>query len=158
MASRGPAFGLRALAPIKPCWEKNMTKNLVHLLVPALFAAGCASMMAGGGKSAPCNTHICKVEVTVDDACRIAVDPTDLPVAAGNKEAVIQWDIQGGEFAANGIAFKQDPGNEFHSPSHSPKRITFVDRHSRVGVIYPYSVSVVRGGKACAPLDPTIMN
>ncbi len=135
-----------------------MTKNLALLCALALLAAGCAAMMAGGGKAAPCNSHVCKVQVAVDGACRITVDPEDLPVAADNKNAVIQWDIRGGRFVANGIAFKQDTGNEFHSPSHSPNRITIVDRHEKTGVVYHYGVTVLQGGRACPTLDPTIMN
>ncbi|HSN20243.1 MAG TPA: hypothetical protein VLS49_06185 [Usitatibacter sp.] len=135
-----------------------MTKNLLVLLAASLLAAACAALQGGAGKGPPCTTHVCQVTVRVDAACRISVDPVDLPVDANNKNAVIQWDLTGGEFAQGGIAFKQAVGDEFHSWSHSPKRITVVDRHTRTGVIYHYGVRVMQGARACPTLDPTIMN
>jgi hypothetical protein len=139
-----------------------MTKNLRVLLVACLPAllAGCASMEGGGrGAGAPCSTHYCRVTVTVDASCRISVAPEDLPIAAANKNAVIQWDIVGGSFPQGAIAFKDDPGDEFHGWSHSPRVITVVDRHDKVGVTYRYGVTVIgSNGKACPTLDPTIMN
>jgi hypothetical protein len=137
-----------------------MTKNLAVLLL-ACLAAGCASMEGGRGAGAtpPCNSHYCRVTVTVDAQCRITVEPEDLPVAPTNKNAVIQWSVSGGSFPQGAIAFKDDPGDEFHGWSHSPKVITVVDRHEKVGVTHRYSVTVIgSNGKPCPTLDPTIMN
>jgi hypothetical protein len=139
-----------------------MTKHLRVLLavcLPALLASGCASLEGGRGAGAPCNTHYCRVTVSVDASCRITVNPEDLPIAAGNKNAVIQWDVVGGSFPQGAIAFKDDPGDEFHGWSHSPKVITVVDRHETVGRTYRYGVTVIgANGKACPTYDPTIMN
>lgn len=139
-----------------------MTKNLAFLLAAGVLAAGCATMEAGpgaGGAAAPCNTRICRVAVAVDASCRITVDPPNLPVAAGNKDAVIQWTISGGSFPQGAIAFKDDPGDEFHGWSHSPQVITVTDRHAKVGVTYRYGVTAIgNNGKPCPTLDPTIMN
>ena len=133
-----------------------MTKKIVVLLAAAFVAGSCASMPGPGGRGAPCSSHICQVAVSVDDACHIKVDPVDLPIAAGN-QPVIQWDVSGAEFAANGIEFKQSTGRTFGVPKHGPRRITIKDNHDRVGVTYPYNVRVVQGDKTCS-IDPTIMN
>jgi hypothetical protein len=150
-------------------------KNALCVAAAGLALSGCAWLRgwhheevpaASESKSIfydgkPCERSPCKVEVTVE-ACHIDLDPNRLGVRHGLRDAEIVWEIRspGYTFAKNGISFREKEmtrsvfrdarvveGNKF----------TLVDANAGPGT-YKYTVRIMRGEKACAPLDPEIVN
>ena len=122
---------------------------------------GCAAMLEP--RSMGCASGVCKVDVTVVN-CAITVEPNTLTVQQPRGRKKIHWDIVSADyiFAANGIAFKDDPDSEFDTPDLSPtaKKFKWDDKHSKAGY-YHYSVTVIKTGadpKQCPTLDPLIAN
>jgi hypothetical protein len=122
----------------------------------ALVAAGCASVPRSG--TGACNTHVCPVAVTVT-GCTISADPPDLEILSHRVE--IHWDIvsPGYTFPEDGIVIRDDQKNEFTDPRRAEQNRKFIwnDKNS-FEKTYKYSIKVMNGAAACAPLDPGIIN
>lgn len=136
------------------------TRNLLSALVVCLLLPGCATQRI----VTPCNQSTCKIVVSVGAHCAISPGPQDeLEVARGNSP-VIQWEIDsdafraGWEFArGGGIDFKTPAGGEIDPASHSPRVVTFNDRHTKPGR-YQYGINLVnRNGGTCRQ-DPFVVN
>jgi hypothetical protein len=131
-------------------------KTVVTAVAFALVAAGCVSAPS---KLAACNEHVCHVVVTVTD-CQISLAPPDIDVYGANHE--IHWDIAtaGYTFPVDGVWIKDDdPTHEFTDPKRVEHDTKFIwhDKNSFEHT-YKYGVKVMKGGMACAPLDPGIIN
>ena len=140
-----------------------MTKKFLLLFLMSLVA-GCETMgQMGGGAPPPCGTHVCSVQITVTGSCSFSANPYYLPIAAENKNMVIQWDLTGATFTSeqDGIFIKDPyPKGEFHGFARAGGGNTFtiVNTHSVVGKPYRYGVRVIQNGTLCPAYDPTIMN
>lgn len=122
----------------------------------------------GGGNAAKavvCKEKECRVAITVS-ACAINVEPEVLGIAKGVRDVDIVWEITkspGATFAReNGIFFKEKDreaaAKQFRDPRRlDDKKFRWRDANSGPGE-FQYGVNVIDNGKACKPLDPTIIN
>jgi len=132
-----------------------MTNRLV-LLGLAFTVAACA--MLGGEKSPPCKDPVCHVSITVTGSCTVAVSPYTLEVAAGNRNMMIQWKVDGAEFAPGGIFLKTPSGGELSDPEAVNSNFVLVkNKHGKPGR-YEYGIRLMQGGKHCPVVDPWIVN
>jgi hypothetical protein len=148
-----------------------MRKKALLPMVLLLATAGCACIRGVEppvvrGQHQPAETrraHFCRdrecvVTVEVDKDCVVKVDPYYL-VMAGKGEMKIVWTIRGGTFARDPIRWKQAAAAEvftFSRERSSPAQVAFTNNR-KIGV-FNYGVTVMRGDKTCAELDPTGIN
>ena len=120
-------------------------------------SAGAAAARYDGPR---CDQSPCRVRVHVAD-CRIRVMPERLGVRKGLRRATIEWRIEdpGYTFARDGIVFgDKEAARVFHGERMAARdTFTVVDENTGPGE-YKYTVRVERDGKACAPLDPVVIN
>ncbi len=120
-----------------------------------------------GGSGSPsavvCAEKECRVAITVTN-CVITVETPVLGIKKGNRDVDIIWQIRskGAVFAReNPIFFKGDrveAARQFTLPKLlGEQEFRWRDANSSPGE-FRYGVTVVDGGKACAPLDPIIIN
>ena len=141
------------------------------IAVAAVLLAGCCLAPRGEGGSAGdrvtaaiCKEKECKVAVRVA-ACTITVDPEWLGVARGNRDVAIVWEIRnspGVTFAKEGPIFfkerdREPAARQFSKPQpmgDTTYRWTMANNSPGV---FHYGIRVVDNGRACPPLDPTIV-
>lgn len=140
------------------------TKVWLSVALACGALAGCATEHQRIGNT-PCTAGTCFVDVTVSN-CSVIVDPEQLQVARGNRDAVLHWKLDTASFFAyrfadRGIAFGEAGGNQFHTPQGSAfgREFTWGDRNTTSGK-FKYTVNLERrwGGGACPPLDPFVIN
>lgn len=153
-------------------------KNALCVAVAGLALTGCAWLRGWHHDDVPddvpdhasksifysgqaCEKSPCKVAVTVE-ACHIEIDPNRLGVRHGLRDAEVVWEIQspGYTFAKNGISFrdKEMTRSVFREARVvEGNKFTIIDANAGPGN-YQYTVRVMRGEKACGPLDPYIIN
>jgi hypothetical protein len=121
---------------------------------------GCATVRS----ASPCSEPACKVPVSVGANCAISPGPNDeLEVARGNAPT-IHWELEQQSFQdgwqferSNGIEFKTPTGGEIEFVGHSPRVVTFNNRHTKEGK-YRYGINLVnRDGRTCRQ-DPFVVN
>jgi hypothetical protein len=110
-----------------------------------------------------CRQHQCLVAVQVS-ACRVTVDPDWLGIARGNHDVEIVWEIRN----SPGVTFSRDEPVFFKSKELASKAFTnpkgeggtrYSWHHVSTGpAVYHYGVRVVDNGRACPPLDPSIID
>lgn len=121
----------------------------------------------GAGNSAKavvCKEKECRVAVTVT-ACAISVEPEVLGIAKGGRDIDIVWEIRspGVTFAReNAIFFKEKDraaaARQFREPRLlDDRKFRWRDANTGPGEFH-YGVNVIDNGKACAPLDPIVIN
>ncbi len=110
-----------------------------------------------------CKTKECLVRITVA-ACAITVDIPVLGIAKGNRDVDIVWEIrsEGAVFAREKPVFfkgdRAEAARQFSEPRLlADKKFRWRDANSSPGR-FEYGITVVDNGKACAPLDPTVIN
>ena len=141
-----------------------MKSAMVVLLggaVLAGFATGGAaqsSRVAPSGPASPCNSGVCKIDVTVTDcgaAGGISVNRPLLSMSKKGSSTVIHCTIvtPGYVFAAGGIRFDPANANFQRLPGGQPNVIRMTNTKAALGDFY-YWVEVAN----CVPLDPWIRN
>lgn len=128
------------------------------LVAVAAVLAGCQTVT--GGRSPVCNDNVCHIDVKVVD-CAVTADPPTLTVSGRDRE--LHWDLDGDSagyrFARNGIAFDDDPKQEFTNLHAAEQDRKFVGKdRNTFPQKYKYTIRVMKGALACAPYDPWIVN
>lgn len=128
------------------------------LVAVAAVLAGCQTIPGRG--PAACNDNVCHIAVKVAD-CVVTADPPTLTVSGRDRE--LHWDLgndaAGYTFAANGIAFDDDPKQEFADLHGAEQDRKFVAKDKNTFQhTYKYTIRVTQGTLACAPYDPWIVN
>ena len=128
------------------------------LFAVAAVLAGCQTL--SGSRPATCNDNVCHIDVKVAD-CVVTADPPTLTVGGRNRE--LHWDLDreavGYTFAVNGIAFDDDPKQEFTNLHAAEQDRKFVANDKNTFQhAYKYTIRVMQGTLACAPYDPWIVN
>jgi hypothetical protein len=133
--------------------------------IACLAIASCASVDTWSPLQ-PCNGGICKAVVSVSASggtCAVTgVVPDPLPVSGGPK--VLMWEFDQSapddfRFTDQGIVIN-DPGNQFSEPALQAggRKFKWLDKNDPVPTPFKYTVNVRKGGLACTPFDPTIVN
>lgn len=147
-----------------------MRKKTLLPMVLVLATAGCACIVAAPpvvkGQHQPakerlasfCPAQKCVVRVTVDEQCKVRVDPYYL-VLAGEGGMEIEWRIDGqGTFAPNPIRWKQAAAQSVFESSGKDPRTEITFKNKRTIGLFNYAVAVRRDGRTCPELDPTVIN
>lgn len=127
-----------------------------------ILIAGCCSLLVSvHAGAAPCNSGVCKAQVTVQ-SCEngtMSVNPDPIAVPAPNN---IEWTIStaGYVFTANGIAIEGKGFSPRPGVNGNGKKFTVHDDHTDKRPDIKYTVRVTRqsDGVACRPFDPFISN
>jgi hypothetical protein len=139
----------------------------------ALVAAAALALEACGqpaapppGSSLPCNSGVCKVDVTItnndcSNAANIVVQPDPLPVPAGSSNN-IEWTVQSGfTWVAPPAGITSLPPAIFTNPqlNGNGTKYSLKDANPETTPTpHKYDVHLQKDGTTCAVKDPTIRN
>lgn len=149
-----------------------MAPKLIASAVAALALVACNQPTGvSGGPGLPCNSGVCKADVTVSaggcgTASNITVNPDPLPIPK-NTPHKIEWTIK-----TDGYTWVPAPGGITGLPPGAPgmftnphdtgngKKYTIDDGNTDTApTSYKYGVNLMDpSGKLCAVLDPSIRN
>jgi hypothetical protein len=135
--------------------------------------AGCAWLdrddgtppSTSGNVPVTCSQTPCPpIQVTVT-ACVVTITPASYRVGKGVKGATIVWDVQTPNvtFPSQPIRWKKESQalaeREFTNPRllRDGRGFSWDDGNSQPAT-FNYGVNVIQDGKACPPMDPTIIN
>lgn len=142
-------------------------KTIAHFgLILATSLAGCALFERDGGvtpmATPNCTAGSCTFKVKVTGCNANQISPSAEPIVVDpHYHGAMHWELDapnGWSFASNGIDIKQLGHNEFDSMNHSPKKVTWNNKHNHKNQPYKYSINVTPPGGGNCHLDPTIMN
>ena len=130
----------------------------VALAVVATCGVAQSKRSPPSGPADPCNSGICKIDVTVNNcgaAGGITVNRPFLSMSKTGSSTVIHWTIvtPGHVFAADGIRFDPAAPDFQRLPGGQPNVIRMKNTKATLGDFY-YWVKVAN----CVPLDPFIRN
>ena len=114
---------------------------------------------AGAQPARPCNSGVCKVDVSVQscDNGTLSVTYDPIPVPSPNR---IEWTLatDGYKFPADGIKVASDDFDSGNVTGNG-RKFSVRDKHTKLGE-FKYSVKVVRtsDNKTCKVWDPVIRN
>ena len=143
-----------------------MTTPRLAFVVAAVLALEACAQPAGPppGSGMPCNSGVCKVDVTVtnndcSNAANIVVVPDPLPVPAGSSNN-IEWTVQSGfTWVAPPGGITSLPPAIFSNPqlTGNGRKYSLKDANPETTPTpHKYDVHLMKDGVACAVKDPTI--
>lgn len=144
-----------------------MARKTLALAIVATLALSACGTAGVDGSSLPCNSGVCKLEVTVAaagcaDATNITVKPDPLPVPKGGSNK-IEWTI-----ATNGYTWVAAPGgvtglppgmfNNAHDTGSGKKYDIHDANTDAAPTDYKYAIHLKGPSGLCAVKDPFIRN
>lgn len=146
-----------------------MALKFVASAVATLALVACTQPTGTG--ALPCNSGVCKLDVTVSGSCanpaNITVIPDPLPVPKGSPHS-IQWTIQTDGYTwvpappppPGGISGLPDPPFDRPHVTGNGRKYDIHDANPETAPKdYKYGINLIDpSGKPCAVKDPTIRN